>query len=292
MPHARPFTLRLIFSGVCLFTRAEDADCLEDGICVLMPGATPGPRCAADKKTQLTPHQAQLRFRIKNILGARAVPEFTASMPLLRRRVELRLCETPDADNCLRITREGEGSFDFVPNLQKVAPGYGDIDPQDLTFNPSHDIQSQILLDKGRVYTRADERMWRFPNDLAPEEVRQRIAHQVIVEFTDIVRAKLVLTPLPGKHPRPYFIETLRVAPAPYDEDLVELTIWNFEAPGVPKQRTLPDQPDFDFMWFYELLSCKEYGDLQKKGVCPVPYPIRYAEDASLGRDCFAAQSD
>jgi hypothetical protein len=301
MRRTEPFTLRLYFSGICLFTPAQQGRSLDDGIIVLLPGSD-DPKKGADGKP-LPQHQASLRFRLKNIYGARAVPELTVNWPLKRRRLELRVREAPGACNRLSITRgNSDCSFDFVPNLQKVAPKYGDIDPQDLTASPAANVQAQVLIDKGRVSTHARSDIWTFPpSKITTCEVDQRIAYEVVFELCNIVEATLLLAPLGY-----YDIEYLRLAPARHEEPLVEVSIVNFEPEGVTKALVDQKTPDVDFKWYFELVKPDEYTNLQKFCTdnnldlpAPVP-PARFSEaatdrryplDQATGRDCFPGQS-
>lgn len=303
MGHVEPFTLRLSFQGICLFTRAPGAGSLDEGMVVLLPGGrdTGGnPRYCPDG-TQLTRHSALFRFRLKNAFGARAVPEVTIAWPMRRQRLELLVREAPGACNRLHVTHGTcEGSFDFVPNLSLVAPGHGDIASFDLTPEPSDDIQLQAQIDKGRVYTHADPETWTFPaSAITPRAITQRLAHQVVVELRDIIYASFLFTTFGAN----VCVESLRLAPAVGEEPLVEVGIYNFEPVGVPKPRLKGTDPDVDFKWYFELLRTDEYQDLQNLRVTlPAPAPstisvydentkMAIQRDQSLGRDCFSAQS-
>lgn len=291
MSETEPFTLRLIFTGICMFAPSTGT-CLSDGICVLLPGANFGGSRKAADGFPLARHSARVRFRLKNVAGARAVPEHTSSWPLRRQRLELMVKEAPCADNDLRITTDGEGSFDFVGNLKKVAPSYSVIDPQDLTFRPSEDLQAQVIVRQGRVYTVAGPESWTFPGTLSGSDITQRLAHEIVVELKNVTKAKLVATSL-SRH-CPYFVESLRLAPA-HGEDLVEVTIVNLEPAGTAKLRLSETSSDPDFKWYYELLEPTVLGQLRgtiKGRELPVPKPARRLMglailDASIGRDCF-----
>lgn len=267
------FTLRVFLTGISALVPDDPDFTKATGLCAVLPGAGQAQDLFAADGSQLCQHKSIVRFRARDQQGVKNAPDLTVDWQIAGKRLTLDVAESDPSQNAFNIVTDGAGSIYNLIHLDRVAPGFGVVDPVHLGSD-SHLVQAQVFVHKGTLSADPQLNPWCFPSTLAPGPLKLALAHQAILELSGLTAATLV-----AEDRKDQTQQKLSLAPDGADggtggEPAVEVTIANY-CDGLVDQTSLKPLPDEDFKWYFQLVPRASLGSL-KAGLGGLPLPIPY----------------
>lgn len=269
------FSVRITFTGICLFVPNSRADARAK-MCVVLPDGrgvvdrgdgTVALQASASTIVSSQPlrrHMAFMTLQARDLVGGGGLSERLLGLCYLEgHRVVLR-------------ARGGSSTMTSdlrtIADLSQAIPQYR-FDPMIVSANPRTAV-AQILIDRGTLQGGTPLDSWVFPNTISQgEPVSGPLSHEVHLDLRDLDSFALVAQPFSGG---PDVVWEF----APPNGSGVAITIANLcdDNPlrwPIPRPRPLPDE---DFQWYYEMLEQGEKERLATnvKGLpLPIPHPAQ-----------------
>src|ERR1700724_3825003 len=144
------FTLRVFFTGRSALVPDDPDFTKATGLCAVLPGGGKAQDLFAADGSQLCQHKSIVRFRARDQQGVTNAPELAVDWQIGGKRLTLELTESDESKNNFNIVTDGNASIYNLIHLDRVAPGFGVVDPVHLG-SASHLVQAQVFVHRGTL---------------------------------------------------------------------------------------------------------------------------------------------
>ncbi len=268
--------LKITFTGICAFVANTKASRCK--AVVLLPDGDSG-EVKAGKAVDGKPlfrHRAYVKFKANHLSESERL-KISDRLEVIRYLKAERVTIRP-VGSLVDLT----SNLSTIANLDKVVPGFGEVDRQFLGEKPLR-LAAQVLLEHGYLVASPPAFQWAFPNNVSRSDIiTGPLSHEVTLTIAGLTSVDLIVTPFDGAP------ETLSLVRR--DGGTVEVCIANLCDENPLRWPTVREPLiDNDFRWYYELVARRD--DLGRRlsslGL-PVPHPID-AKPNGQGMNCLGA---
>jgi len=288
-----PFSLRVVFTGVCALVRNSD-ESKRGRMCIILPDGRGSNVLRLGESLDGQPlkrHRGFLQFKVNQL----AAVEPNSLLPndadaiwyLDRHRVTFQAVPVDRRREPFPLVDTG---INRIAKLEMIVPKHSEVDPEILGEYPPKTVLAQILLHEGILSHNPNTIQWVFPPTLAGRVLNPALSHEVILNLPDLEQVDVIATPFDGGEPVRWSFDRSQ-------NGEVTITIANLCDDNPLRWETTGNERsvDNDFRWYYRLLSEEAQKDLQEqmRGFpFPVPLPILDELESGNGQaiNCIPAQ--